>query len=273
MNTVTIDKKKFNIPENWDEITEAHLLLLGKQFPLIPTGEVLFKIFYGFLKINKPIATELLFIRSMEIAKKVTPKGKPNIFLESVGRALGMLDNFNWIFTTNCINKCIIQEIKVYRKIFYGPGENLYNVTINEFKHADKFFMTYMMNKEIKWLNLLLATLWRQAGEGIRQDKRMYFHEEDIQANADILAPIPLHIKHAALLNYIGLRNAVINSPNGRKVFSKSATKATENSGWGEVILKLAGNKFGDFEKTKSTMLYDVLSEIVLLKETKPAKV
>ena len=181
--------------------------------------------------------------------------------------ALAQLDHFKWIFTTNELSNVLIPSFTINLKRFHGPGERLYNVEIYEFALADGFYTKYHKTNETRYLDLLIATLWRPSGPGNKGDKRIQFHEEDIDTNAKTLSKLAIAKKHSILINYIGLRNSVIHSPAGKKVFNKRNKSEAKNSGWGHIIMRLSGSKFGNHYETKRAFVSDILHELVINKE------
>lgn len=264
MNKISIRNKNYDIPENWNEISKHELLVMGEVFPLIPSFDKLLRLFFGFLKVNKRPLLQLHLFWNKRLADKLAREIGSNLYFENLTFAIDQLDNFAWVFKTNELTKTVIDQFRVGFTVYYGHGAKLNNVEIEEFAFADAFFIKYMQTKEEIHLNRMIACLYRPKGTGNHGDVRKYFFDNEIEARAKRISKVSIAKRHAILLNYIGQRSHLINSPSGKKVFTSNKKS---DKGWGHVILSIAGGKFGDYDKTRRAMLWDVLRDLAMQKE------
>lgn len=263
MNQLTIRGHDVAVPADWSDITRNDLCLLGRLFPLVPTHRTSMALLIGLIRKRGNMAVKWALFQNMNLGERLYRKLGYNPFLERISLTLEKLDQFSWVYKENKLHQSRFPSIRFWFWEFYGPTDKLYDVTVNEFFYADRFYLAYMKDQEDKMLNLLVAALWRPAdGSG----KRRAFDENEFDSHLPIIRRMPRHLKHALLINYIGMRDAVVTSKPGRRVFTSSEKTTARKEGWGHVILRLSGNKFGDHDKTKTALFWDVLRELEMQK-------
>lgn len=263
MNQLTIRGQNVSVPSSWSDVSRRDLLLLGKLFPLLPTHSTSMGLLVGLIRQRGSISVRWAIFKNMSLGERLYRKLGYNPFLERISLTLEQLDQFSWIYKENKLHESRFPAIRFWFWKFYGPADKLYDITVNEFFYADRFYLAYMKKQDDKMLNLLIAALWRPANES---GKRLPFDEDEFDSHLHIIRRMPKHLKHALLINYIGMRDAVVSSNPGKRVFTSSEKTTARKEGWGHVILRLSGNKFGDHDKTKAALFWDVLRELEMQK-------
>lgn len=268
MNTLELRGHQVTIPAEWKELTARHVLLLGALFPLLPTHEKGLAILLGFIRLSGGWRIQWTLYQNMVLGRRLQRKLGYNPFVERLELAMEALDQFEWIYKDNMLSENRFPVVRSRGRSYYGPSEQLKNLEINEFSYADGFYTQYLKNPgEIKFLELLIATLWRGPGPGHPNDPRRYFYEQSLDEDIAWARRLPDARKKALLINYIGMRNAVVRSKPGKAVFTRSLKTEARKTGWGHVILRMAGGKFGEYDKTRRAMLWDVLRELEMQKQ------
>ena len=129
---------------------------------------------------------------------------------------------------------------------YYGPREAFRNVRFDEFIHADTCYLRYLQTSEARWLDQLVAVLYRPQRAGYRPraaayqgDRRTDFNEHLLPARAARLAHLPPADKYAVLLYYRGCRQLL--EQRYDYVFSGDTNQRAARHGWLEVLHELAG--------------------------------
>ncbi len=164
-----------------------------------------------------------------------------------------------------------IQLLPVYRK-FYGPADELDNLTLSEFYFSELYFGDFAAGGEDadEALNNLVAVMYRVAKKGydikknLDGDMRVPFNGNAVKYYSLVIDAWPKHVKQAVLLFYDGCRkNLAELYP---EIFPKQSPGAADNDGdmFG-LIRGLAGGKYGDFEKTEQLNLHTALRELQMI--------
>ena len=170
MNKIGIRNIEVEIPSKWSEIDKRNLLYLATKFPFQKLGFALYFSFTYLIYQKKPLlafcnSTQFYFIKEIKFSmEKRSSYGiwRRKHFETQILIALHQLDNFEWLHTDIQFEKCLIDKFSVNLKKFYGPREYLSNVTSDEFRHAEFFFINYYKTSDIYFLDRLIATLWRR---------------------------------------------------------------------------------------------------------------
>jgi len=222
-----------------------------------------------------------------------TPKYlNPDLFLFGfLMQLIGVGKNFFDDFTDEIINdfrnlvkpflidkpiayKCLYPffEIKpnkhLHKKVvFYGPGNGLVSLLLDEYILCELCFGNFMKNKsDIDSLNRLANVLYRQKGLSFKQ----FMKEEE--KHLDFAAT---HFEHkhkmAAVLNYMCMRNWMANKYH--VVFKSTEGDSNKGGkGWRRMIVRLCGDKFGNPKETRFALVHDVMEELAERKENAPKK-
>lgn len=254
MKELSFPDYNINMPvaSAWNELTESQL----KKVALLihSTGyraDIMLKLVYTIL-----FSTQKRFARWI-FAHKITS--------EQVVLTLYPLIDF--VFQENTLTKCIIEKMRYRIWPYYGPGDGLKNISLFEFSVADTFFLRYKNENKVEHLDKMIASLYRPRSfvSFIKpvQDKRIRFNSEAL--NFRMAKGLTLETKLAILTFFEGCRNTIIN--HYPEVF-KSTGKQSD-LGYSELLLEMAGDKFGDFEKTGNTSLFTILIYLKMIDQRK----
>lgn len=144
-----------------------------------------------------------------------------------------------------------------YRPAYYGPADELANVSFLEFAFADAYFVAYANTRETRWLDSLVATLYRPQRRRYRPhaadyggDRRADFNENLLEAHTARLARLPEATKLLVFTFYQGCRRALeqryplVFTPAGE------AQARSHPDGWAFVLREMSGGAFGSFAET-----------------------
>lgn len=161
----------------------------------------------------------------------------------------------HFLLEENTFTVNLFPVLKIKGRRYYGPASNLYDITLIEYAKAETRFIKYSETNDRKYLNELIAILWRPRKFFFF---KRYKYDDRFINNADSISRLPEDITFSIFLFFYGCRNYIIQSfPH---VFIKTEDDATtENFGWAGLINDLAGTKFGDIDKTSDTYLYTIL--------------
>ncbi|THU34253.1 hypothetical protein FAM09_24860 [Niastella caeni] len=194
MKKVNLNKKWYNIPETWDELTCRQLVqvlrICNLGHTLLVAQVQLFKILTGIrwfiLWWNGP----------MEIEDK-----------------LYLVD---WVFEENTITKNLLP---IYRGR-YGPADNFSNLQVCEFIFTEQYYQQYKEEGGVQHLNTLIAILYRPLKKGYNKlrneegDMREPYNDNLTALYVRSVARWPVAIKEAILFWYEGCRTSLVkNNP------------------------------------------------------------
>lgn len=189
-------------------------------------------------------------------------------FEESDVNPLALTD---FIFESNKLTKNNFPIIKIgWFKKLYGPEDRLANITINEFSFALNFFNSYNKTGNEEFLNNFVACLYRPTYKGweVTGDRRKPFNPFTIEQHLATVKKMEFAYKQATYLLFAGSMDSLSNE--FKRVFSKAdsekKTTGTKQT-FLDVILKISGGKFGNFDQTKDQNAYLVLKELQNLLE------
>lgn len=250
-----IDKR---IPTSWDELTPKQLLFVAgmwKHWKLLSSitepllsdkyAREIFKQRLGLLIVLLDIPSYKFWDKSYKAFKAL---GYDDIAT--------LLKHTDFIFAGNSLTVNSFQEIGGY----YGPGEKLNYVSIEEFGFVETFYLLYLKTEDDQYLHKLISSLYRKSDSenyNKRGDKRKPFSPHYISEGEAWASKLDYKKKQAILLYYMGCRAYL--EKVYTYVFKKSAGKTTETTNYAELLIDLAGDKFGDYEKTKATSARDIL--------------
>jgi len=271
MNKIGIRNIEVEIPSKWSEIDKRNLLYLATKFPFQKTYGFALYFFFHVLNLPKKPLLAFAIARNFILSKKLNlawkndqamEYGEENIFETQILIALHQLDNFEWLHTDMQFEKCLIDKFSVNLKKFYGPREYLSNVTSDEFRHAEFFFINYYKTSDIYFLDRLIATLWRRKNSAnSMEDIRVPFSEFDIEQNVKKIKKLPDKLKFACLLCYTGMRNFLVNTDAAKAAFD-GAESGSGNvlNNWGITLLRIAENStFGSMQEIKKTFISEII--------------
>lgn len=174
---------------------------------------------------------------------------------------------------------------KVYpdgKNPLYGPGDTLDNISFGELMYADLNFRKYQETKNEKYLNKLIAVLFRRKSTpdefNVSGDLRSCFNKVHLDTDSEYCSTIKEEVKQAILINYIGCRSImaslfknvfpVIN----REQVNEDYEKHQKNVGWLDVAIQLARKEhalgtISEVEKQNAYLVLKVLDKVILENE------
>ncbi len=234
--------KSFLLPENVEELT-------GKQF--IGIAGLLHQEYTTYLK------------ASLSALRILSGMSRWKFLRLSNEVKLNSLEHVQWIFDKISITKNLIP---VYKK-FYGPAEELNNMTLAEFHFAEQYYLQIKEN-DYSALPHLIATIYRKAKPGYNKsldkdgDVRQKFNSNIVDHYAAKIAKWPDAVKFAILIFYDSCRDQI--AKENKEIFSGGTD---DGLGMYSVMRGLAGPKFGDIEKVEEMLLHNALLELNLIRE------
>lgn len=270
MNTIQVNigskKQTLQLPSEWNELSAKQLLFVASLFtrglvhPSFVANvalEMLGKkhiVFKEYRRLQWLIATN-----KHNLAKY----SKADDMLTDLNYAIAVIgEQFGFIWNSNKLTRQLLPK---YRGK-YGPSDFLGNLTLIEFSKAEVRFKAYEQTKNELYLNQLVAILYRKPKFFwfIRRhfsadiDPRREYSDNYIRAG---VSSWPLNVRFAIYLWYQGCRQELAaRYPN---VFTEGDGDS-DDFGFASLITSLAGPKFGDTDKTASTLLHTILAYLEL---------
>lgn len=176
---------------------------------------------------------------------------------------LGCLPHVQWIFDKITITKNLIPRYKN----FYGPADELNNLTLAEFHFAEKYY-SEIKGDDYAALPHLIATIYRPAKSGYNKDLnrdgdvRQKFNSNVVDYYAKKISKWPDAVKFAILIFYDSCRNKIADE--NPDIFGGGEGE-DDGLGMYSVMRGLAGPKFGDIEKVEEMFLQNALTELNLI--------
>lgn len=247
---------KYYAPENFNEFTEAHLIAWA--------GICLKK-----LKIEDLIRVILVVFYQIPISRfdKIPESHKAQL-----------APTLRFLFGKNTLTKWVIKKLKIWSvwsgsTKLYGPADKLANITIAEFRALEMYYQAYArlmekgeVNKAASFIDLLIATLYRPKRNGIiDNDIREPLAEHEVMQRAERMRFLSRKFRHAIVLNYEGIRLFI--RENYLDKLPKGEGKQEGLFDYNNVILSVAGSKFGSKAETEKALLYDFLNHLVISAE------
>lgn len=266
MNHIEINVRgkafKFTLPATWDEMTPRQLLTVCRASRRgVSKDDFLTAVVMEMLPAG---AQRALFEYYAALAYARAKLPDDNIredvqdeMTDVTAQVARLLDLMGWLGDPAALTKNPFPILKTGRRKYQGPKDGLKDITYYDFALVDILLqdMAYAMKEDrpddaeaakVK----IMATLWKNPGER--------YDEARTEARAKAFSRLPAEYKDAVYLFIAGsLRHIMQSFP--RVFASDTEDNQDENYGHAELILDLAGTKFGDIEKTQYTPLYTIL--------------
>lgn len=181
------------------------------------------------------------------------------------------IDHVAWVFEEWALTRQVLPFYRRWFKKYYGPKDELINLTLSEFYFTEKFYADLVEDTTGEALNNLVAVLYRlpkyryNVEMDLDGDIRQPFTANAIAYYSKKIAKWPKGIKLAILLFYDGCRKKLADDYPG--IFKSSEKSQNEDDDMFGIIRGLAGGKYGDFEKVEQLPLHTALREIECLLE------
>jgi hypothetical protein len=255
------DKTRINVPENWNQLTRKQLVRLTallhkglhEDVVALEALRILWSKtklrFYGIMRLWKPKVWDDLKVRALE--------------------------HITWIFEKEIV---LTEQLLAKYKGLYGPAAEFNNLKMIEFHACEVYYHRYISDKDIVWLNRLVAVLYRPAKEGSFKtflgiktgqdhrktagDIRQPFDEYISGYYSDKISKWNMAVRQSILTWYDGNRQMLIKF--NQDVFSgKSDSKSNIADGMYGVIRAIAQSQIhGDFDKVSEMNVHKAVMEM-----------
>ncbi len=278
MQNIKIGSISIIYPNCWNDLTKDHLLFIVRIFKL-NYNDLDFRINIAFYLLNIKVGSGDPTFRSPDVLHMIKHHNADPLYISNeqilfIANSILFLTRtytdendkeFLSLNSTLTVNK--IPSFKHKGILYFGPGDNLFNITFDEYLEADNHFMNFLNSNEQTYLNKLIASLYRPVRKNYKHnsadstgDKRQPFNSNIIDYNADIFNSLNPDYKIAISLFYNGCRQFISN--NFKNVFnSKSTTKKSGNELPASLTLvdALTNDDVTKNSLVRKSLLYDVL--------------
>ena len=278
MQKIKINSISIIYPNCWNDLTKDQLLFIVRIFKL-KYDDLEFKIRTAFYLLNIKVSSGDSTFRAPDVLHMIQLHNADPLYISNqqilfIANSISFLTHtytdekdkqFLSLNSSLTINK--IPSFKHKGKLYYGAGENLFNITFDEYLEADNHFMNFLKSNEEIHLNKLIASLYRPMSKNYKHnsadstgDNRQPFNSNIIDYNADIFNSLDPDYKIAISLFYNGCRQFISN--NFKNVFNtKSKTKKPSNELPASLALvdALTNDDVTKNDLVRKSLLYDVL--------------
>jgi hypothetical protein len=290
MNEIQIGLNTYETPESWEDVSREQSIDIA--WALINSSTIQdFKsrLMLRWLKMEAKIYTFKDRIYTNQGSKRKTPR------LHRQGKAMFIspedwfliCETLNWMFAVSPKNKNPffqsrlttnpVPVIKNGNSRLFGPENLLSDCSAIEFAKADTRRISFRNTTEEKYLNELIALLYRPRRRFRRiarlitgnynTDPRVKYSDAYLK-NADIIAKLPSEIRHAILIWFEGCCTVMAERYNA--VFS-GGESTDDSTGWAGVFQRIADKATeinSVMELNIHTLLFDLNERIKQSKET-----
>jgi hypothetical protein len=246
---------KIQIPASWNELPVKTLQKVALYFHTNTTGKKLdILIFFALLNIKwyqiKKIITAYRTLKQVPLSELKT--------------------HFNFIYKDHNLTK-FIPYLCINRKfsflllrplVVYAPGDRLHNISIKEFAVCEDLMFYFHQTQNIQYLRYMAAVLYREKING----KKIPFNKDHLDENVkkfQHISPVKLYTIYMA---YKG-SSLLIQNTYSKRIFKKLPPNTSKNQkkpqppNFEELILAMAGKKFGNLQQTEKTNIHSFLKE------------
>lgn len=232
--------KKLNIkiPESWNELTDRQLCLMSKLFYITASGQKAIELF--------DVDVWLILMDGHKRDAYIVLQDVPISELKK---------HFEFIYKE--YNRTVfIKEVKAGVLTYHAPMDRLTNLSAEEFAAAEDLHKLWGEKKDREVLEYLAAVLYTD-----KPVIRPKFEKLLLEQKAKLFSEVPLEFLLAMEMTYTGCKSALVKR--FPKAFPKGnpGTNQKKGPGFGEVILNMAGGKFGTHKETAGTNIYTFLAE------------
>lgn len=241
MNKISIGNLHYTAPSKWEEMTADQL-----------------KIWVEILSKNIEVTHALSFacIHLYKIPYKLWQSLIPAYHVQ-------IKETLKFLTKSNQLTNWLITSFKIGLTTYYGPANKLSSITIEEFRHAEVYYLAYMKTKRPELLDSLISVLFRQKGKSEAElDNRIQFSPLIVQTNTAKMSGLHKLKKEAILFNYAGCRNFIFKKYPTIFKISKKEQSAGGIPDLINLISVVAGGKFGTQRETERTPLYNFLDHL-----------
>lgn len=245
MNQVEIDGKKYFTPSDWNELTKKQVLFVSRLFQgQLTMIDFKLRALFDFLSVRP------------KVIKRIHPED-----------AYFLCESLDFLFKEVSLTRNLLLSIRTGGKKYTGPSDAMMNCTFGEFTMANSLLDSFSKTKEQKYLNELVAVLYRprkwfwfiRKAFTDNQDPRKKFVNRSLKKRTGTLANADYNIKYSVFLFFSGVLNSLpVLYP---YVYQQKGDAGSEDNGWASLIISLADGKTDDksLETVMNSNLYNVL--------------
>lgn len=204
-----LDKLDLDVPRSWNDLSKKQVLKVCSLFK-DPREKQSFMV---------SAAMDLLGLKLKSYHRThqnnlflFTYKGKKIVI--DADQLRFICNHFEFILQESNLVENKFPVIKVRLKKFYGPEDKLYNISYDEFRTAENWFLAFSKTKDFKYLDLLVATLYRPKKKGVKinsldydGDIREPFNDHAIKTRSKSISKLPAGYKIAVFQFFFGCMN------------------------------------------------------------------
>lgn len=242
------------LPDSWNELTSKQLLYIASVW-----HEWKSAMLTGTNMARHKAALFIELINNTESEKKQTIDWLSQIKKTDVN----IFAPLDFIFNDITLTKNLLPHLSLgVLSKYYGPADALANISIGEFSFAITFFNRYSKSNNTDDLNKLIAILYRPKNKNFEAtgDIRKPFKKHFIEAYEIELRQLQFKYKQAVYLYFMGCMEAW--SKKYSFVFSRTEGNSNAKTTFLDVIIEMAGGKFGTFDQTFEQNADIVLTEL-----------
>lgn len=255
---------KFTLPSAWDEMTTPQIFAVCRASRSGQDQDGYLT--HALLEMIPPTVrrTLLALYAALASSRDKTPEDQGRETIQDAMTDLSaqfsrLVDLMKWLDDPSGLTRNPFPILKAGRRKYPGPSDALRDITYYDYALVDLLLrdMAYALKEDRPAdaetaKTKIMAVLWKKPGE--------QYDEKRTEARAKTFSRLPAEWKDAAYLFVAGsLRHITQTFP---RIFTDSRNPdETQDEGYGhaQIILDLAGGKFGDLEKTQYTPLYTIL--------------
>jgi hypothetical protein len=269
MKVLSINAQKFNLPGSWNELTPDQLLRIaelseGERTEADFKLKVLLKVTGLHLQERNPV----LLDGELHYYLKTPDK---NVYLVKVDDLNEVIEYLNFLFDyeqekgkvmcvlSSRLTRNLIGPVKVGNEIWHGPADGLSNLKTGEYIRAETCLHNFYEKKNINFLFMLFATLWRpEAVDPESTDIREAFDDGLIEKRSLMVRDVPNRVLLATVLFYTGCRKMLAlkfeHASNGKKKADKDVFMS-----FMRMVNGLANNDVTKHEAVRQTYLMEMM--------------
>jgi hypothetical protein len=297
MQVVEFEGKDITYPGSWDEMTLKYLKPLAQLlFMGLSPADFKIKLIFKWLNLDKRLFNyndRTYFISGIYrlspiLAISGIKKNKVKFFDKSDAWLLA--ETLNFLLTAEeqpdgqkkyrrniQLLKQLIPVITAGKERLYGPGDRMINITAGEFAKAETRYQSYLNTGDEKYLNELIAVLYRPNKRFINLRKffqhwdgenRVDYHDFHL-ARAKAIGKIDHVTRLCILLHFEGCRNYAVNQ--NPEIFEPDGSDEPENNtGWAGIFQAIS-DKPTEIEQIARlnfwTLLFDLKQKAIQAKK------
>lgn len=231
------------LPETWNDLSRSQLLAFAR------------------IAFDKSKSSEKQRIELMYHILNIPYREFFGLELTTV---MELWDSMPFLSKEPFITKNIIKGFWLNGIYYLGPDSDFSNTKVLETGWWDKYYLDYCKSKNEWDLDQAIACMFRPVNFTkhlnpfhIYEDYRVTFNMASVESRAKKLKKLNPHLKNAIYLQFAGNRKAF--ELNYKEVYSLKE-RSTPTFGFLELIIDLAGPKFGDVEAVEKKNWTVVLS-------------